>query len=132
MAELQRALLAAAAKRLAPGGRLVFATCSLQAEEGEAHLAAAEALGLVVDPVRPEEVPGLAEAITPAGTLRTRPDMWAEHGGMDGFFVARFRKAALSRPLSGNDLAAGRCRLTRWRRQFLLSVIQRPRATRAR
>ena len=97
MAELQRALLAAAAKRLAPGGRLVFATCSLQAEEGEAHLAAAEALGLVVDPVRPEEVPGLAEAITPAGTLRTRPDMWAEHGGMDGFFVARFRKAALSR-----------------------------------
>jgi 16S rRNA (cytosine967-C5)-methyltransferase len=92
MAELQRLLLAAAVRRLAPGGRLVLATCSLQAEEGEAHLAAAAALGLAVDPVRPEEVPGLAEAITPAGTLRTRPDVWAERGGMDGFFVARFRK----------------------------------------
>ena len=46
----------------------------------------------LVDPVRPEEVPGLAEAITPRGTLRTRPDFWAEHGGMDGFFVARFVK----------------------------------------
>ncbi|MFC7473392.1 RsmB/NOP family class I SAM-dependent RNA methyltransferase [Dankookia sp. GCM10030260] len=92
MAELQRGLLAAAAKRLAPGGRLVFATCSLQPEEGEAHLAAAAALGLAVDPVRPEEVPGLAAAITPAGTLRTRPDLWPEHGGMDGFFMARFRK----------------------------------------
>ena len=91
-AELQRSLLAAAAKLLAPGGRLVFATCSLQAEEGEAHLAAASGLGLVPEPVRPEEVPGLAEAISPAGALRTRPDFWAGRGGMDGFFVARFRK----------------------------------------
>jgi 16S rRNA (cytosine967-C5)-methyltransferase len=92
MAELQRSLLAAAAKRLAPGGRLVFATCSLQAEEGEAHLAAAAAVGLAVDPVRAEEVPGLAAAITQAGTLRTRPDFWSDKGGMDGFFVARFRR----------------------------------------
>jgi 16S rRNA (cytosine967-C5)-methyltransferase len=91
-AELQRTLLAAAARRLTPGGRLVFATCSLQAEEGEGHLADAAALGLVPDPVRPEELPGLAEAVTPAGTLRTRPDLWTERGGMDGFFVARFRK----------------------------------------
>ncbi|MCB4822243.1 RsmB/NOP family class I SAM-dependent RNA methyltransferase [Roseicella aerolata] len=92
-AGLQRSLLEAAAKRLAPGGRLVFATCSLQPEEGEGHLAAAQALGLIPDPVRAEEVPGLAAAVTPAGTLRTRPDLWAERGGMDGFFVARFRKA---------------------------------------
>jgi 16S rRNA (cytosine967-C5)-methyltransferase len=92
MAEAQRGLLAAAARLLAPGtGRLVFATCSLQPEEGEAHLAAAAALGLAVDPVRAEEVPGLEAALTPAGTLRTRPDLWAERGGMDGFFVARFR-----------------------------------------
>jgi 16S rRNA (cytosine967-C5)-methyltransferase len=41
--------------------------------------------------VRPEEVPGLEAAVTPAGALRTRPDLWAERGGMDGFFVARFR-----------------------------------------
>ncbi len=92
MAEAQRRLLAAAARLLAPGtGRLVFAVCSLQPEEGEAHLAAAAALGLAPDPIRAEEVPGLEAALTPAGALRTRPDLWAERGGMDGFFVARFR-----------------------------------------
>ncbi|MBL6078310.1 RsmB/NOP family class I SAM-dependent RNA methyltransferase [Belnapia sp. T18] len=89
MAEVQRALLAAAARRVAPGGRLVFATCSLQPEEGEGH-AAPE--GFVADPVRPEEVPGLEAAVTGAGTLRTRPDLWAERGGMDGFFMARWRR----------------------------------------
>jgi 16S rRNA (cytosine967-C5)-methyltransferase len=91
MAEAQRGLLANAARLLKPGGRLVLATCSLQPEEGEAHLEAAAGLGLEPDPVREEEVPGLAEAVTPAGTLRTRPDLWTERGGMDGFFVARFR-----------------------------------------
>jgi 16S rRNA (cytosine967-C5)-methyltransferase len=91
LAAAQAALLAAAARLLRPGGRLVFATCSLQAEEGEAHLATAASLGLVLDPVRAEEVPGLDAAVTPAGALRTRPDLWAERGGMDGFFVARFR-----------------------------------------
>ncbi len=93
MAETQARLLAHAATLLKRGGRLVFATCSLQPEEGEAHLGRAEALGLRLDPIRPEEVPGLAESITPRGTLRTRPDMWAERGGLDGFFVGRFAKA---------------------------------------
>lgn len=93
MAETQARLLAQAAKLLRPGGRLVLATCSLQPEEGEAHLERTAALGLRPDPIRPEELPGLAEALTPRGTLRTRPDMWAERGGLDGFFAARFVKA---------------------------------------
>jgi 16S rRNA (cytosine967-C5)-methyltransferase len=87
----QRRLLEAAARMLRPGGRLVFATCSLQAEEGEAHLAALPE-GLRLDPIRPDEVPGLAEAITPAGALRTRPDLWPAEGGMDGFFAVRLRR----------------------------------------
>jgi 16S rRNA (cytosine967-C5)-methyltransferase len=91
-AALQSRLLQSAAAMLAPGGRLVFATCSLQAEEGEAHLREAAALGLRLDPIRPEEVPGLSEAILPNGALRTRPDYWAARGGMDGFFIARFVK----------------------------------------
>ncbi|MFN6955306.1 MAG: transcription antitermination factor NusB [Acetobacteraceae bacterium] len=91
LAALQSRLVAAAARLLAPGGRLVFATCSLQPEEGEAQAAAALAAGLLPDPVRPEELPGLPEVVTPAGHLRTRPDLWAERGGMDGFFAARFR-----------------------------------------
>jgi 16S rRNA (cytosine967-C5)-methyltransferase len=92
MAEAQARLLAHAATLLRPGGRIVFATCSLQPEEGEAHLPRAASLGLALDPIRPEEVPGLEAALTAAGTLRTRPDMWAERGGIDGFFAARFVK----------------------------------------
>jgi 16S rRNA (cytosine967-C5)-methyltransferase len=92
MAEAQAKLLGRAAALLRPGGRLVFATCSLQPEEGEAHLARAGALGLRPDPIRGEELPGLAEAVTERGTLRTRPDLWAERGGLDGFFAARFVK----------------------------------------
>jgi 16S rRNA (cytosine967-C5)-methyltransferase len=81
----QRRLLTAAAKLLRPGGRMVFATCSLQMEEGEAHLDALPE-GLRLDPIRPEELPGLAGAIMPRGHLRTRPDMAP---GMDGFFAMR-------------------------------------------
>ena len=92
-AEAQARLLAAAARMLKPGGRIIFATCSLQPEEGEAHLARAAALGLAHDPFTPAELPGLPEAITPAGCLRTRPDLWGARGGMDGFFAARFRRA---------------------------------------
>jgi 16S rRNA (cytosine967-C5)-methyltransferase len=92
LAETQARLLAHAATLLRPGGRLVLATCSLQPEEGEAHLARAAALGLAPDPIRPEELPGLPEALTDRGTLRSRPDMWAEEGGLDGFFAARFVK----------------------------------------
>lgn len=90
LAATQAALIEAAAGLVAPGGRLVVATCSLQPEEGEAHLSRLAALGLRPDPVRAEEVPGLEQAITPEGALRTRPDFWGERGGMDGFFVARF------------------------------------------
>ncbi|MBE9607417.1 rRNA cytosine-C5-methylase [Acetobacteraceae bacterium H6797] len=93
LAETQRALLGKAASLLKLGGRMVFATCSLQPEEGEAHmLTAVAAHGLVPDPIRPEELPELEQAVTSQGALRTRPDYWAERGGMDGFFAARFRK----------------------------------------
>jgi 16S rRNA (cytosine967-C5)-methyltransferase len=87
LAGLQDRLLFAAIRMLKPDGRLVFATCSLQPEEGIGH---ALRSGLRPDPIRSEELPGLAEAITGDGQLRTTPAMWAEHGGMDGFFAARF------------------------------------------
>jgi 16S rRNA (cytosine967-C5)-methyltransferase len=82
----QSKLLAAAGRLLRPGGRLVYAVCSLQPEEGEPRLAAS---GLRSDPVHADELPGLPEAITAEGYFRTHPGMWREWGGMDGFFAAR-------------------------------------------
>ena len=89
MAELQRELLLRAAGWLAPGGRLVYAVCSLEQEEGAA---VAAGLDLRPDPIGADELPaGLMP--TPEGWLRTDPGMLAEAGGLDGFFVARWRAA---------------------------------------
>ena len=88
----QRALIAAAAAMLRPGGRLVYAVCSLQPEEGPGQVAAALAAGLRHDPVRPDELSAIPEALTADGCLRTHPGLWPDRGGMDGFFAARFVK----------------------------------------
>ena len=90
MVELQRALAAKAAEWLNPGGVLVYAVCSLEAEEGEEQAAWINAnLGLKPAPITAEELPaGLAP--TPEGWLRTHPGMLTEQGGLDGFFVGRW------------------------------------------
>ena len=92
LAALQAALIDRVVAMLAPGGRMVFCTCSLLPEEGEDQLAAALARhpGLALDDALP---PGLPEAArAPGGGLRLRPDIWADRGGMDGFFMARLRR----------------------------------------
>jgi len=88
MAELQARLLARASGWLGPGGRLVYAVCSLEREEGEDQAAR---VPLEADPIGQDELPaGLSP--TPEGWLRTDPGMLAEQGGLDGFFIARWRK----------------------------------------
>jgi 16S rRNA (cytosine967-C5)-methyltransferase len=90
LAETQDRLLAAAAAMLRPGGRLIYAVCSLQPEEGAPRVKAAVARGgLRHDPFTPVELATLPEGLTEDGFLRTHPGMWPERGGMDGFFAAR-------------------------------------------
>ena len=87
MAELQAALLDKAQDWLKPGGTLVYATCSLEREEGEEQSAR---IGMAIQPILAEELPaGLSP--TAEGWLRTDPGMLAHAGGLDGFFVARWR-----------------------------------------
>ncbi|SEN31837.1 16S rRNA (cytosine967-C5)-methyltransferase [Pseudorhodobacter antarcticus] len=91
---LQAALIDRALGFLKPGGRLVFCTCSLLAEEGEDQLTATLARHPALT-VEPPTLQGIDPAwITPDGGLRLRPDYWADIGGIDGFFMARLRTPA--------------------------------------
>ena len=93
---LQQGIFARAVKNLAPGGSLVYCVCSLEPEEGEAMVdwALKAFHNLELHPIAPGELPGLESAVTPAGLVRTLPSMAPNgvEGGMDGFFVARFRR----------------------------------------
>lgn len=89
---LQARLLDHALMLLKPGGRLVYATCSLLPDEGEEQIldALARHPGLVVETAEMQGVE--AGWVSPQGGLRLRPDYWPERGGMDGFYIARLRK----------------------------------------
>ena len=89
---LQAALLDRALGWLKPGGRLVYCTCSLLPEEGEAQLTAVLARHKGLSVIRPD-LAGIEPGwVTPEGGLRLRPDYWADLGGMDGFFMVCLRK----------------------------------------
>ncbi len=96
-AALQRRFMERALAWLAPGGTLVYCVCSLEPEEGEAQAAwLAARPGVAAHPIGREELPGLEAAVTADGHVRTYPGMPVpgENGGtLDGFFVARFRRA---------------------------------------
>jgi 16S rRNA (cytosine967-C5)-methyltransferase len=86
----QDRLIEAACAMLKPGGRLIYAVCSLQPEEGAPRIEAAlSRLPLRAEPFTPAELACLPEALTPDGHVRTTPAMWPSRGGMDGFFIAR-------------------------------------------
>ncbi|MEG9861760.1 MAG: transcription antitermination factor NusB [Parvularculales bacterium] len=97
MAALQRRLLDHAATLTAPGGVLLYCVCSLQPEEGEYQ--AADFLSRQPQfqrhPVKITDIniTGLGEVlISPQGDVRSLPCHLTDQGGMDGFFVARFRR----------------------------------------
>jgi 16S rRNA (cytosine967-C5)-methyltransferase len=93
----QRDILTGAAKRLAPGGRLIYSTCSLEPEENERVIeAVATTAGLHLIPVEPllaklvdtgglsaEVANQLTSSAVRDGTLRTIPGVHP----CDGFFA---------------------------------------------
>ena len=90
LAELQGELLERAAAWVKPGGRIVYATCSLERAEGEDQIARFLSAhdDFAIDPARAEELPN---GIVPSaeGWVRTLPDTLAGQGGADGFFIVR-------------------------------------------
>jgi 16S rRNA (cytosine967-C5)-methyltransferase len=91
---IQRDMLKKAVEFLIPEGEMIYCVCSLQPEEGEQqmdwvseHLSQLELIPLAVEANSwPDEY------ITARGELRVLPHYLQSHGGMDGFFAAKFRK----------------------------------------
>lgn len=86
---LQRRLLASAATLVRPGGQMVYATCTLLAQENESTVDAflADHPTWVREDVRPRLGPA-AQFVGEDLALRTSPD----RDGLDGFFAVALRR----------------------------------------
>ncbi len=94
LVKAQGRLLARAVDLVKPGGTLIYCTCSIQPEEGEAQITRLLARDGRVErlPVTADELGGLDELINEKGEVRSLPGMLEGLGGIDGFFVARLRR----------------------------------------
>jgi 16S rRNA (cytosine967-C5)-methyltransferase len=98
LAALQARLLDKAMTLVRPGGHVVYCTCSLEREEGEAQIEAllARDPGVRRVPIEPSEIGGLADAVSASGDVRTLPFLLPSPdprlAGMDGFFIARLTR----------------------------------------
>lgn len=93
LASLQRSMLRKAATLVRPGGKLVYCTCSLEPEEGEAQVK--WFLGWDNEfEMLPTALPWLPpEAVSAEGWVRTLPFMsLGEAQGLDGFFAVVLRR----------------------------------------
>ena len=100
LAKIQAQMVEACLAHLKPQGVMVYATCSLQPEEGE-HIAA-EMLSrhkdrLAAYPFEQDELGVFASALTDEGWARILPSCLCDAStphkdGNDGFFIARFRR----------------------------------------
>lgn len=93
LADGQKGMLARAAGWLKPGGTLVYSVCSLEPEEGEAVVEAFLAGRSDFEASHIEAGTLPAEIPVEGNRVRILPGLFAEAGGADGFFIARFRRA---------------------------------------
>ena len=106
-AKLQAKLLEKAFQHVAPGGHLVYATCSIEPEEGIEQVTTflAKTTNASISPVTSEEAKTLGLAkdwITAEGGVQTLPhhdprttkdrEQDVGIGGMDGFFIVRIER----------------------------------------
>ncbi len=96
LADVQHRLLDSAAKWVAPGGDLVYCTCSLEREEGETQILAflRRHTDFKLHKIDADSVHGELgvprDSVRPEGWLRLLPHQ--RPGGQDGFFVARLTR----------------------------------------
>ena len=89
LAASQRQMLEETARALAPGGRLVYSTCSSEPEEDEDVVAAFVASG-AFKPAPPRDLPAAVQPlVNDAGHLRTFPF----RDGLEAFFGAILTRA---------------------------------------
>ena len=96
LATEQKGLLEVAARRVRPGGRLVYSVCSLEIEEGEAQITGflAGHPDFRLEEIKVGEGGASDASCRQEGWLRILPaDI---PGGMDGFFIARMVRSAQS------------------------------------
>lgn len=87
LASLQRSILGRVAPLLRPGGRLVFAVCSVLREEAEDVVASAAELGLAPAPF---DAPVARSVASHGGQDGTSFRLLPHEHGTDGYFVASF------------------------------------------
>lgn len=98
LTSLQARLLDSAVALTRPGGTIVYCTCSIEPEEGEAQIAALVRRNpdVVRVPIEPADVGHLEGVLNAQGELRTLPshlpDPDPRYGGLDGFFAARLAR----------------------------------------
>jgi 16S rRNA (cytosine967-C5)-methyltransferase len=95
---VQAKMIDRACAMLKPGGRLVYSSCAIEPEEGEAQIAALLRRNpdMARVPVTADEIGGLADCVSETGDVRILPCNMPNDdprlSGLDGFFASRLMR----------------------------------------